>query len=119
MSTEKSKLYQKLYFANIDDCNCYPLSYHLNDAKIEQLNTINLVKAIPDNNNPDYIYCKFAGEVGDKSQCKKSICDAYSSKSGRGNCANRGRLYLHGEEVTFNVQTGDVLKESEVGDGMV
>jgi len=30
-------------------------------------------------------------------------CPAYTSKSGRGVCELRGKLYEHGNEVVFNV----------------
>lgn len=94
---------EKLYFLNIDDTNCWSLSERLNDARLEGLTEITLVEANLDNNNPDYIYCSHYGEVGEKNDCKKSVCPAYDSKSGRGKCKHRGNLYSHGEEVTFKV----------------
>ena len=95
---------EKLYFLDIDDNNCYSLSDRLNDAKLEGLEKVTLVEAIPDNDNPDYIWCGVQGEVGERSECKKSICLYYESKSGRGVCKHRGNLYSHGEEVEFKVE---------------
>jgi hypothetical protein len=95
---------EKLYFESIDDTSCYPLSDRLNDAKLEGLKKVTLVEAIPDNDNVDYIWCGHQGEVGERQECKKSICSYYESKSGRGVCRHRGNLYQHGEEVTFDVQ---------------
>ena len=96
---------EKLYFLNIDDTNCYPLSDRLNDARLEGLEKVTLVEAIPDNDNPDYVWCAQHGEVTERQECKKSICSYYESKSRRGVCSNRGNLYYHGNEVTFNVPT--------------
>jgi len=94
---------EKLYFESIDDTSCYPLSDRLNDAKLEGLKKVTLVEAIPDNDNVDYIWCGHQGEVGERQECKKSICSYYESKSGRGVCKHRGNLYQHGEAVTFDV----------------
>lgn len=96
---------EKLYFKDIDSTTCSSLSDMLNDARLDGLETITLVEAIPDNGTTDMIWCTYNGEVVEKSECKKSLCSYYSSKSGRGTCANRGNLYLHGEEIVFNVPT--------------
>jgi hypothetical protein len=94
---------QDLYFESIDSTTCHPLEHFLHDAKIEALTEITLLKADPDNDNPDYIYCTHYGEVSERCECKKSVCSHYESKSGRGLCSNRGRLYSHGEEVIFKL----------------
>lgn len=111
------KAKEKLYFENIYDTTCYPLSDRLNDAKLDGLTEVTLVEAIPDNNNTDYIYCGYHGEVGERSECKKAFCSSYSSKSGRGKCEHRGNLYSHGDEVTFNIPQdsksfNDLIKNS-------
>jgi len=93
----------KLYFESIDHTMCQPLEYFLHDAKIEGLEKITLVEAIPDKETKDFIWCTHYGEVTERQECTKSQCPYYSSKSGRGVCEHRGKLYLHGEEVTFNV----------------
>ena len=95
---------EKLYFRDTDDTTCRPLNWHLDDARDEELTEITLVEAIPDNDNPDYIWCGVQGEVGERSECKKSVCLYYESKSGRGVCKHRGNLYAHGEEVEFKVE---------------
>lgn len=92
-----------LYFKSLDDTFCEPLDGFMNDARAEGLSEITLVEAIPDNNNQDYVWCTYYGECVEKSDCKKSICPYYESKSGRGVCSNKGHLYQHGEEVTFKV----------------
>jgi len=96
-------LSRKLYFEDVDSTTCHPLDYFIHNAKIEELNKITLLEAIPDNDNPDYIFCGFAGEVAERCDCSKKYCDQYKSKSGRGKCSLKGNLYQHGEEVTFNV----------------
>jgi hypothetical protein len=98
-----NKKTEKLYFKSVDDTICSSLIGFLDDAKWDGLEKITLIEAIPDNGNTETIWCTYYGEVGEKSECKKSICSHYSSKSGRGKCENRGNLYLHGEEVTFDV----------------
>lgn len=94
----------KLYFENIDATFCQPLESFIADAKSEGLEEIILVEAIPDTETKDYIWCTHYGEVVEKSECTKKACTYYESKSGRGVCSNRGNLYLHGEEVKFNLK---------------
>ena len=73
------------------------------EAKKAGKDEFTLFKAIPDNNNPHYVWCTHYMEVGERSECKKSICPHYESKSGRGVCQHRGNFFLHGKEVTFKV----------------
>ena len=94
----------KLYFEDIDATLCEPLEGFLNDARLEGLKEITLVEAIPDNDNPDYIWCTHYGECIERSICRKAECDHYESKSGRGKCNHLGILYQHGEEVKFIIE---------------
>ncbi len=94
---------EKLYFRSVDDTECYNLECHLDDARIEELTKITLIEAIPDDGTLDVVWCTYYGECIDKSECKKTFCSHYSSKSGRGKCEHRGNLYLHGEKVEFDV----------------
>lgn len=96
---------EKLYFKNIDSTTCSSLSDMLNDAMFDGLETVTLVEAIPDNGATGMIWCTEMGEAVEKSECKKSHCSYYTSKSGRGVCELRGNLYLHGEEIVFDVPT--------------
>ena len=88
---------EKLYFTSFDDTFCVRLE-DLNKDDLEELN-FELIEAIIDNNNPEYIWCTYFGEVRERYECKKSECYAYKSKSGRGKCLHRGSLYQHGEKV--------------------
>ena len=93
----------QLYFASIDDTSCHPLEYYINDAKLEGLSEITLVKADPDDGTTDFIWCTYHGDCVEHNECKKSLCNYYESKSGRGVCKHRGKLYLHGEEQIFKI----------------
>lgn len=99
-----------MYFENEDSTNCYDLKDHLNNARIEELKEITLLEAVPDNDNSDYIWCTYLGEVGERGECRKSFCAYYESKSGRGVCSHRGNLFLHGDAINFNVETGKEIK---------
>jgi hypothetical protein len=94
---------EKLYFKSIDDTTCYDLQTHFKDARDEELIKIKLVEAIPDDGTNDMVWCTFHQECTEKYLCKKNHCEQYSSKSGRGVCEHRGKLFLHGEEVEFEV----------------
>jgi hypothetical protein len=95
---------KQLYFKSVDDTMCYSLEQHLLEAKNDELKKVTLIKAEPDTGTNDYIWCTHYGDVVDRCECKKAYCDNYSpNKSGRGTCTNRGKLYLHGEEVEFEV----------------
>ena len=101
-----------LYFENEDGTHCQALEYYLHDAKLEDKEQITLMEAIPDTAG-DYIWCSLAGEAVDRGECKKAHCSSYNSKSGRGVCAERGKLYMHGDKVTFNVETGERIADAE------
>jgi len=93
----------KLYFRSVDSTNCETIEDILHDGKIDELSEVTVLEAIPDNGTSEYIWCGIYDCV-QKSDCKKSLCSSYKSKSGRGKCDNKGNLYLHGEEVTFKVE---------------
>lgn len=73
---------EKFYFKNEDATNCYPLEYHLKEAKDDVLKEITLTEAIPDDGTEDYVWCQIYDCV-QKSDCSKSVCPRYESKSGR------------------------------------
>lgn len=105
---------EKLYFKSIDHTTCHSLEWHLEDAKLEDLQEITLVEAIPDNDNPDYVWCTHYENSEEKNQCRKSFCPGYESKSGRGVCEHRGNLYTFGEEVKFDVNTKEIINEKTI-----
>lgn len=93
---------EKLYFSDEDDTFCTSLESRIKYAMLDELDTITLIEAIPDNEG-DYIWCNYEGEATEREMCKKAECSFYSSKSGRGICEHRAKLYLHGEKFTFTV----------------
>jgi len=92
---------EKLYFLDEDDEFCLPLSIRLEEAREEGLTEITLFEAIPDKHMKEFVYCRHEGEITETSDCRKHICPYYDSKSGRGVCRHRGKLYLHGDQKTF------------------
>lgn len=94
---------EKKYFASVDDTICTELKYHLISAKAEGLKEIELIEAVLDTDNKDYIWCLYDGEVTEISDCCKTFCAHYESKSNDGICNRRGNLYTYGESVKFEV----------------
>lgn len=93
----------QLYFKDIDSTFCQSLDTLLDDAKYDKLKEITLIEAIHDPDEKYYVWCQHEGEATEKQICKKSECNYYSSKSGRGVCKYRGKLYNIGNEVTFKI----------------
>lgn len=89
----------KYYFRDEDSTMCHPLDYFDEGDFDDDDDEKTLIEAVPDNDTKDFIYCGLDQEVSEKSMCKKSECRGYTSKSGRGVCARRGKLYTHGEKV--------------------
>ena len=92
----------KLYFRDIDSTNCESLEYILHDAKLDGLKEIEVHEAIP-SKETSFGWCSYMGEVADHGECKKSECSHYYSKSGRGVCSHRGKLYDFGEKIKIKV----------------
>ncbi len=97
---------QQQYFRNIDSEYAYPLKHHLDEARADGLDEVTLFEAVPDFHNPDYIFCSEVGEVGERLECRKHLCESYEPRGNAkgGPCAHRGWLYEHGDEKTFKVE---------------
>ena len=94
----------QFYFKDeFSEC-AHPLAHFIEKAKKEGLAEITLFEAIPENDNPHFIYCCHVGVVGDREECSKSRCEFYESKSGRGVCRYRGKLFTKGERIMFKVE---------------
>lgn len=93
----------KKYFASIEDAICTELKYHLISAKAEGLKDIELIEAVHDTDNKDYIWCNYDSEVTELSACCKNYCAHYETESGEGICSRRGILYTYGKSVKFKV----------------
>lgn len=94
---------QKLYFYDEDSEICYPLSYHIENAKEEGLKEIELFEAIPDLNK-DIVWCTEMETTGEKSECNKT-CPYYKVPAKGRICELRGKLMECGEKIKFNVET--------------
>jgi hypothetical protein len=92
-----------LYF-NWNDEICYPLAYHIDEAKENGLNQIKLFKARKVD-TLGYFFCKAYLEIGDVGQCGRS-CAKYAPQNGRsGKCKHRGFTYENtGIEVIIDVK---------------
>ena len=94
---------QKLYFENDDSEICYPLSYHIENAKDNGLKEIELFEAIPDTLNKDIVWCAEMETTGEKSECNKT-CPYYKKPVKGRICELRGKLMEWGEKVKFEVK---------------
>ena len=89
---------EKLYFLDTSSDLCHPLDYF----DLEELEEVDyeLYKAIPCNDwGSYYVFCSLDREITEREFCKKSQCKDYTSKSGRGVCSHRGKLFEFGEKV--------------------
>ena len=75
---------RKLYFREIDDEFCYPLQKHLDDAKEEGLETIELYEAIPDDSIKGFFFCNHFNMVSEKEKdtCGRT-CEGYAPRNGK------------------------------------
>lgn len=96
------KAKDKFYFKSIDSEICYTLQSHIIEAKEEGLEEVTLFEAI-ETKVEGIVWCGLLDVSLEKSECNKKECDSYNSISGRGVCSYRGKLYEHGEEVTFKI----------------
>lgn len=102
---------EKSYFENEDSEVCYPLSYHIANAKEEGLKEIELIEAIVDkDSNKEYIWCSLIETSGDRSECKKSCCTDYETPEKGRICQHRGKLMDFGNSVKFDVATSRIIK---------
>lgn len=95
---------EQLYFENEDSNFTETLESLINNAIYEGLETITILKADKEHGETGFIWCTYYGNCVEKSDCSKSQCSHYESKSGRGRCLNKGTLYTHGESVTIEIK---------------
>ena len=99
----RDRTMSKLYFRDVDSTFTETLQEIIDDARLDGLTEVTVLEAVPDNGTSGHIWCTVSGTCVEQSECRKSQCSDYTSKSGRGRCQNKGYLYLHGEEKTFKV----------------
>ena len=92
---------KKFYFENEDSEICYPLSYHIENAKEEGLKEIELFEAT-DTFSKDIVWCAELGATSEKSDCNKN-CPYYKTPTKGRICDFRGKLMECGEKIKFNV----------------
>lgn len=102
----------KLYFRNEDSEECYTLDWHLEDARDEELEKIELFEAIPDKDKR-YFYCRSFSEVCEVGQdfepCGNG-CDGYEPRNGKfGICKHKTHCHTWGEKINFDVKTGRII----------
>ena len=97
---------EQLYFRYEDSEYCFPLEYFLADAQADGLTEITLIKAIPDSDNKNFIWCNYIGECGERSECCKARCKYYQTRGNAkgGMCKYRGWIFQHGEKETFKLK---------------
>jgi len=94
---------KKQYFLDEDSNTCHPLDFHIENAKQEKLNEIELIEAIPDLDNPEFIWCSEMTTVIEHTECNNH-CPYYKAVE-QNICDLRGELHDFGETITFNVDT--------------
>ncbi len=94
---------EKYYFKNADDEHCRPLEFHLEIAKDEELNEIELFEAEKEIVEGMF-FCKAVEEQTEEGYCGKK-CDEYSPKNGKtGMCKFKQKhFYSPSKKVTFKV----------------
>lgn len=93
---------QKLYFKNLDDEHCYPLEHFTEDYDLDKI-TLYVAKI---DLNPNFLWCNHYKAIARGEDCKKSLCNFYTSMNynGTGLCKHRGKLYDKGEKVTIKLK---------------
>ena len=91
----------KLYFRSADSEFCYPLSYHIDEAKSGE---IELYEANPDTSSGMF-FCRAESVVCEDGTCGRE-CPDYDPRNKRsGMCRYRSnKLYTHGNKVKFKVK---------------
>lgn len=92
----------KRYFTPFNDL-CYPLTSIKDIIRDNNLTELEVTEAIP-YKDPDYIWCGFNHEIGERGECGKS-CSDYAPKNGKsGCCRHLGQLNEEGEKVVITLK---------------
>jgi len=94
---------KKLYFKSADSEMCHSLDVHIDEAKMNGMEEIELFEAVPIK-DANYFWCKANLAVGEKGECGK-ICNDYKPRNGKSGACRyySNTLYERGEKVTINV----------------
>jgi hypothetical protein len=99
----KKKDKYKFYFGSKDDEYCHTLEALIAEAKQNGEKEIEVYEAVPDHSQTDFFFCTSLEEVVDHEECKKSECEYYESKSGRGVCMYRRLCSTAGKKITVKI----------------
>ncbi len=92
----------KYYFRGDDDELCYPLERHVENAKEDGIEELELWEAEPERFESIF-WCKAVLAVTEEGHCGKE-CEDYTPKNGRsGMCIHKGNFYTHGEKVKIKI----------------
>lgn len=94
---------QKLYFENEYANIAYDLSFHVEQAKENNFEEIELFEAVIDKSEPDYVWCGEKDTTVERSECNKKYCNYHKCIKGR-ICDFRGKLYTPGKKIIINVK---------------
>ena len=93
----------KYYFLELDEERCYNLEYTKDLIKGQNLKEKEVYEAKLVKTDDEYMYCKIAGDVGERGYCGKQCLD-YKPRNGKwGICKHQGNLYECGEKILIKV----------------
>lgn len=93
----------KKYFKTEDSELCYPLEYHLLEAKDQGLDEIELFEAVTEKID-GFFWCNKYLSVGEKGNCGK-ICAEYDPRNGKsGICKHNSIFHEPNLKVKFKVK---------------
>jgi len=101
----------KLYVASLSDELCYPLSRHLEGARHEGWETIELYECHPEK-VPGIGWChEFEAYIEKGENPCGRLCPKYAPRNGRAGCCKHytATTYDSGDKVVFDVKTGKPL----------
>lgn len=82
----------KLYFTNMDDEMCFPISSIKDMMRLNGVSEIEAIEAKPDNVH-EYFWCRAVDEVCENGECGK-CCIHYEPKNSiSGMCRHKSRTY--------------------------
>ena len=91
------------YFFEEGDEMCYPLEY-IKDLIAEQELTEKEVYEAKKVKDSNYMYCRIAGDVGEKGYCGKD-CKDYKPRNGKwGICKHQGELFESGDKILIKLK---------------
>jgi hypothetical protein len=89
---------EKLYFQDYDE-NCYPIDYHLDYMKENNIKEMDVFKAERETGT-GYFFCKEFMEIGETGESCGKMCEKYIPNNGKnGRCKHYGYVYNQTDEI--------------------